>query len=807
MPKTLMEISACMDFKPFKIGKYLLMEKLATGGMAEVYRANARGAGGFEKQLAIKRILPNYAQNDEFRRMFEYEARLSSLLGHANIVQIYDFEKAGNDYLLAMEYVNGKNLRQFVNKARKANIPIPVEFSVFVVNEVSKGLDYAHHKKDEVSGRPLNVIHRDMSPQNIMISYEGAVKIVDFGIAKAKDRVDETRSGVIKGKFSYMSPEQANGEAVDHRSDIFSTGIILYELLTGRRLFTADNDLATLKMIQECVVKKPSTLNPKIPADLEKILLKILTKDIKLRYQSAGLLNQHLQEFMNRNYSAYSARDVSLLLNKVFAQEIVDEKKRFESLRQQSIPFSQGMPTNKPEADDLSAIEDILEGTATKSEHRGTTGVTSGTTLRGQAEQDEEDSKNDPSIRLESEKQQAARGKKQPAEPTRLKTSHSSEVSIPTEGRSVTEGSHTAPGVGSKGSVSTQASINAADDASIDSNIEDPDKPQSAEGTFTPTPIASRRSVPTEAKTQSTIPATKQISPTQTFQKSEFVYNPERQETGATGPTNPTDTTPKSGVEYAATPYSEQIPMDEGSREVNPLSRMLEQDLSRERNQYEKNKSRTMVSFGSIVALGALTYYLYTYLNSEKVQTVIEMLSPRTLTQAPDVEKPPSSDEVAKQKGAPGAPAECLMLVDSDPRGAAIFIDGKDRGSTSTNLVLPCEKSFDIKIVLRGFDSASDSLYTQKKSGSYFRKLNKIPIAFLELEPRRNIQLYIDNEFVQELDASSRLVLEVRANKEHIIRMKNDVFGINVVRKVYLEEGKKELIRLEDNLPRRNQPR
>src|SRR3954447_1202237 len=153
-----------LEFKPFKIGKYLLLERLATGGMAEVYRAKASGAGGFEKQLAIKRILPSYAENEEFRRMFEYEARLSSMLTHANIVQVYDFIKSSETYLLAMEYVDGKNLRQFINKIKKIGFTLPIEFGVYIISEVCKGLEYAHKKKDDLTGRPLNIIHRDMSP-------------------------------------------------------------------------------------------------------------------------------------------------------------------------------------------------------------------------------------------------------------------------------------------------------------------------------------------------------------------------------------------------------------------------------------------------------------------------------------------------------------------------------------------------------------------------------------------------------------------------------------------------------------------
>ena len=362
-----------LDFKPFKIGKYLLLERLAMGGMAEVYRAKASGAGGFEKQLAIKRILPNYSQNDEFRRMFEYEARLSSMLTHSNIVQVYDFVKSGDTYLLALEYIDGKNLRQFLNKAKKIKFYVPIEFGTFIINEVCKGLEYAHKKKDDLTGRPLNIIHRDMSPQNVMFSYEGSVKIVDFGIAKAKDRVDETRSGVIKGKFGYMSPEQANGEPIDHRTDIFSTSIILYELLTAKRLFFSENDMATLKLIQECMIPPPSRSNPKITAELEKIILKGLTRDPNLRYQSAGEMHRVLQEYLNKYYPKLNQKDLSDAVQLVFKDEILQEKKRFEEIHRQSIPFSQGGANRKGE---MGELEEEIEGSITRSEVEQDTDVT-----------------------------------------------------------------------------------------------------------------------------------------------------------------------------------------------------------------------------------------------------------------------------------------------------------------------------------------------------------------------------------------------------------------------------------------------
>jgi len=312
------------------MGKYFLIERVAAGGMAEVYRAKSLGAKGFEKEVAVKLILESYAKNEEFREMFEHEARLSSMLQHNNIVQIFDFTEFGDTYLLAMEFVHGKNLREFLNKARKANYEVPIEFAVFVANEVCKGLDYAHNKKDDKTGASLNIIHRDMSPQNVMVSYEGDIKIVDFGIAKAKDQFDETRTGVIKGKFGYMSPEQAQGHKVDARTDIFASAVMLYELLTGERLFAAENEIAILKKIQDCVVPKLSEKNAKVPSELETILLKALAKNPDERYQTAGEFHIALQTFLNKFAPAYTQKALGDVYHDVFEHEITAELKKVQ---------------------------------------------------------------------------------------------------------------------------------------------------------------------------------------------------------------------------------------------------------------------------------------------------------------------------------------------------------------------------------------------------------------------------------------------------------------------------------------------
>jgi len=236
-------------FEPKQFGKYYLLEKLAVGGMAEIYKAKTYGAEGFEKLLAIKRILPHAAADKEFINMLIDEAKLSVLLSHANIVQVYDLGKVGEDYFISMEFIHGINLRDVLYRLREKNKRLPIDLSVYAASEICKGLDYAHRKTDS-NNQPLGIVHRDISPQNILISYEGEVKIVDFGIAKAAMNISHTMAGILKGKIAYMSPEQAMGKAIDFRTDIFSLGILLYEALTGKKLYTGESQFEVLKKIR-----------------------------------------------------------------------------------------------------------------------------------------------------------------------------------------------------------------------------------------------------------------------------------------------------------------------------------------------------------------------------------------------------------------------------------------------------------------------------------------------------------------------------------------------------------------------------
>lgn len=312
------------EFEPKQFGKYYLLEKLAVGGMAEIYKSKTFGVDGFEKLLVIKRILPHCAADKEFITMLIDEAKLSVLLSHANIVQVFDLGKVGEDYFIAMEFIHGINLRDILYRNRDAGKPLPVDISAYVVSEICKGLDYAHRKTDN-QNKPLGIVHRDISPQNILISYEGEVKIVDFGIAKAAMNISHTMAGMLKGKIAYMSPEQATGQKIDQRTDIFSTGILLYEMLTGQKLYTGETQFEVLKKIRsEQITEKD--LPAHLPAGIRKILAKALAFDVDQRYQSAGDLQTDLTRFLYTAYSDFSPRRLSNYLKEMFAEEMQNDR-------------------------------------------------------------------------------------------------------------------------------------------------------------------------------------------------------------------------------------------------------------------------------------------------------------------------------------------------------------------------------------------------------------------------------------------------------------------------------------------------
>ncbi|RYZ89006.1 MAG: PEGA domain-containing protein, partial [Proteobacteria bacterium] len=311
-----------------QFGKYLLLEKLATGGMAEVYLAKSVGAVGVNKFVAIKRILPQFSQSQEYIDMFKEEAKIAVNLNHGNVVSIYDFGVEHNQFFLVMEYVEGRNLRQIVNEMKKSNVQFSTDQIVFIAKEVAAGLDHAHRCIDGSTGRPLNITHRDMSPQNIMVSFEGETKIIDFGIAKSETQIEATKAGKLKGKFGYMSPEQSDGLPIDLRTDIFSLGICLWEMLANDRLFTSSSEAAILRKIRECQIPSIRKINPSIPPELERIVNKALAKDKSLRYQTAAALHRDLNRFLNTQYPEFSPHDFSIFVKTAFSQTFLEQKKR-----------------------------------------------------------------------------------------------------------------------------------------------------------------------------------------------------------------------------------------------------------------------------------------------------------------------------------------------------------------------------------------------------------------------------------------------------------------------------------------------
>ncbi|MFA4875318.1 MAG: serine/threonine-protein kinase, partial [bacterium] len=312
------------DFEPKQFGKYLLLEKLAMGGMAEIYKAKTYGVDGFEKELAIKRILPHCSADKDFITMLIDEAKLSVMLSHANIVQVYDLGKVGDDYYISMEFIHGVNLRDVMYRCREAGLPIPTDIAVYIVSEICKGLDYAHRKTDQ-NNQPLNIVHRDISPQNILLSYEGEVKIVDFGIAKAAMNISHTMAGILKGKIAYMSPEQAMGKAIDRRTDIFSTGILLYEMLTGQKLFTGESQFEVLKKIRTTRVAIDQLPNS-IPDQLKPIAVKALTYNVDERFQHAGDLQIELTKYLYSKHVDFSPRKLAGFIKDLFLAEIRGEQ-------------------------------------------------------------------------------------------------------------------------------------------------------------------------------------------------------------------------------------------------------------------------------------------------------------------------------------------------------------------------------------------------------------------------------------------------------------------------------------------------
>jgi len=304
-----------------RFGSYLLLRRLAVGGMAEVFLARRQGIEGFQKTIVIKRIRQHLSEQPSFVKMFLNEARLAAELIHSNIAQVFDLGRVGKFYFIAMEYVNGRDMRQVIPQAQKKGIFFPLEYSLKVARDVCEGLYYAHRKTDD-RGNPLNIVHRDITPENIMVSFDGEVKILDFGVAKAENLVGETRAGEVKGKLGYLSPEQITGKTVDHRADIFSLGVVLYEWLSGRRLFSGNSDVEVLKSVIEGRIYPPSYFKPDVPRPVEEIVLRALERNRELRYQSAWDMLADIDMFLSGQRFVPTNIHLSNFMRQIFTEEL-----------------------------------------------------------------------------------------------------------------------------------------------------------------------------------------------------------------------------------------------------------------------------------------------------------------------------------------------------------------------------------------------------------------------------------------------------------------------------------------------------
>ena len=308
-------------------GRYALLDKIGSGGMAEIYRAKTFGAAGFEKEFAIKLILPSLVDDKEFVEMFINEAKIAVSLYHANVVQVFDLGEIEGQYYIAMEFVNGMDLLDVLARCANLDLKIPLDLVLFVTMEMLKGLDFAHRAKDAY-GDDLNIIHRDVSPSNVLISYAGDVKIGDFGVAKAAIQRSLTESGTLKGKVGYMSPEQVVGDQIDWRSDIFSAGIVFFEALSMNRLFIGNSDLDVMLKVRDADIEENMEKAGPLPSALELIVRRALAKHREERYQTAGDFYQALVDFCYQHRIKVSGNQLSNFMRRLFAEEIEQAKNR-----------------------------------------------------------------------------------------------------------------------------------------------------------------------------------------------------------------------------------------------------------------------------------------------------------------------------------------------------------------------------------------------------------------------------------------------------------------------------------------------
>ena len=361
------------------IGRYQLLAHLASGGMAEIYLARQTGIGGFEKLVVVKRILPHLAREKVFVEMFLDEAVIAAQLNHPNVVQIFDLGQSGDDYYIAMEYLEGESLGHLVTEGTRVRKPLPPGLTAGIIAQVCEGLAYAHAFEDE-KGQPMGIVHRDISPHNIIVLFTGVVKVVDFGIAKAATKVHQTKVGTLKGKLAYMSPEQCMGSEVDARSDLFSLGVVLWELLTRRRLFKRDVEPAMIRAIMDEPIPKVSEVRKDAPAALAAIADKALSKRPEDRYPDAAGMIADIKAYLRQESIEAGAQQIAGYAHEVLGKRARTKKRLLEEIREKGAkgvslgvlkPKSDSMPSRSGSdagelVDAATRIQDEVGATAAR---------------------------------------------------------------------------------------------------------------------------------------------------------------------------------------------------------------------------------------------------------------------------------------------------------------------------------------------------------------------------------------------------------------------------------------------------------
>jgi serine/threonine protein kinase len=343
---------------------YEILAKIAEGGMAEIFLARGASAGGVARHVVLKKVLRDRASDPNFIRMFLDEARLAAQLQHPNVAQVYDIGKLGDSYFFTMEYVHGETVRAMLQRASALKKPIPLGCVLTIAAGAAAGLHHAHDRIG-IDRRPLGIVHRDVSPSNLMVGYEGHVKLVDFGVAKAADRLQETRSGTVKGKISYMSPEQCRGQSLDRRSDLFSLGIVLWEMLTTERLFRRSSDFEAMAAIVGEAPVRPSSKRSEIPTELDDAVMRLLAKDPADRFQTGDDLLATLEEIAGRSGSVMSAGTLARAMKDLFGPrpepwvEFDEQDQKVVTVTSEPIPSELRMPLPDEISLQLAGVADL----------------------------------------------------------------------------------------------------------------------------------------------------------------------------------------------------------------------------------------------------------------------------------------------------------------------------------------------------------------------------------------------------------------------------------------------------------------